>query len=38
MQQQQQHFDLSKEVMTIMAELLAVVNRRGYVEKMKMKE
>jgi hypothetical protein len=27
------HFDLSKEIMTIKAELLAVVNRLGYVEK-----
>jgi hypothetical protein len=31
-QQQQEHSDLSKELMTIKAQLLAVVNRRDYVE------
>ncbi len=33
-QQQQQHFDdLSKEIMTIRAQLLAVLNRLDHVEK-----
>ncbi len=32
-QQEQQHSDLSKEVMTIKAQLLVVVNRLDYVEK-----
>jgi hypothetical protein len=32
-QEQQQHFDLSKEIMTIKAELLAVVNRLNHDEK-----
>jgi hypothetical protein len=31
--QEQQHFDLSKEIMTIKAQLLAVVNRLDHVEK-----
>jgi hypothetical protein len=31
--QQLQHFDLSKEVMTNKAQLLVVVNRQDYVEK-----
>jgi hypothetical protein len=32
-QRQQQHYDLSKEIMTIKAQLLAAVNRLDYVEK-----
>jgi hypothetical protein len=31
--QTQQHYDLSKEIMTIKAQLLAVVNRLDHVEK-----
>jgi hypothetical protein len=31
--QQQSHYDLSKEIMTIKAQLLAAVNRLDYVEK-----
>ena len=32
--QPQQHYDLSKEVMTIKTQLLAVINRLDYVEKL----
>jgi hypothetical protein len=32
-QEQQQHFDLSKEIITIKAELLAVVKRLDHIKK-----